>query len=146
MGSRWRVMRFPKRSAEYWKVLIKGKRFTLVQSGQHFVGRWRAALCASFAKRVAPLWEYPPNTAFVRCLYLCFYELLEESEHATLCQNIGTVMLVWTGLNGVSVRLMRWGLNTGHITVNMGSKFWEYDEWPLNRGLLYWGSQSNETL
>ena len=34
------------------------------------------------------MWEYPPNTAFVRCLYLNFYDLFEESRHGTLCQNI----------------------------------------------------------
>ena len=32
--------------------------------------------------------DYPPKTAFVRCLYLSFYELFEKSEHGTLCQNI----------------------------------------------------------
>ena len=47
--------------------------------------------CALFAKRVAPMWEYPPNTAFVLCLYLCFCELFEESGHRTLCQNIASV-------------------------------------------------------
>ena len=34
------------------------------------------------------MWDYPPKTAFVRCLYLSFYELFEKSEHGTLCQNI----------------------------------------------------------
>ena len=35
------------------------------------------------------MWEYPPNTAFFRCLYLCFCELF-ESGHRTLCQNIAS--------------------------------------------------------
>lgn len=40
------VINFPKRSVKYWKVLITGTRFTLVQSGQHFVSRWRELHCA----------------------------------------------------------------------------------------------------
>ena len=46
------------------------------------------------------MWDYPPKTAFVRCLYLSFYELFEKSGHGTLCQNMA---------------LSKWFLSGGHI-------------------------------
>lgn len=71
------------------------------------------------------MWEYPPNTAFVRCLYLSFYELFEESGHGTLCQNN-------TLLSKFERRQRPFSRDDFSIevifTVNMGRKFWEFDE------------------
>ena len=65
------------------------------------------------------MWEYPPNTAFVRCLDLCFYELFEENRLWKLCQNIA---LLFKFERDFSIEVIF------RCTVNMGSKFWEFDE------------------
>lgn len=76
------------------------------------------------AKRIEPMWDYPPKTAVVRCLYLSFYELFEKSGHGTLCQNIALSKFERRqrpfSRGDFSVEVI--------FTVNIGSKFWEFDE------------------